>query len=52
MVWDTGEKCLFTLRLMVRMFARYEVKSILSAAHRELGHLSQAEEHVMEDLVV
>lgn len=41
MLWDTGEKCLFSLLLVVRS-AQYEVKSILCAAHRELGHLSQA----------
>lgn len=41
MLWETGEKCLFSLLLVVRS-AQYEVKSILCAAHRELGHLSQA----------
>lgn len=39
MVWETGEKCLFALLLMAGRFAQYEVKSILSAALRELGHL-------------
>lgn len=41
MVWETGERWLFSLLLMVRRAAQCEVKSIVSAAHRELGHLSQ-----------